>query len=223
MSDRTERMSGAGEAEALIERYLDGVARLLPGPAAARTDLLDELRDGLYSGAEAYRRAGYPPAEAASRSVAEFGAAAPIAAAHTGEVLLRLLRRAGYGLLGLLATMFAVGVAVTPTGPPVPGGHGSAGHIVLVAGGIVAGGAVLALLRLASSPRSVPRRVPVALAAAAGLALVVVSVEIGGYAVLAPAALYWPWAFGLPLASAAGLLGVAAVGRTVLRFLLADR
>lgn len=219
-------MSQALAPDGAIERYLASMARLLPGPADARADLLDELRDGLYSGAEAYRRAGYPAAEAARRSLAEFGAAAPIAAAHSAEFALRVLRRAGYGVLAMIATMIAVGVMVTPAGPPVPGGHGSPGHVLLVTGGVVAVGAVLGLLRIAAAPRVAARRVVIALAIAAAVALTGVATEVGAYtanaALFQRSALIWPWALALPLAAVIALVGVVTVGRTVRRCLVAQ-
>lgn len=62
-----------------VRRYLAEMRRELRGPAAAKNDVLDELRDGLDDAVEAYLESGMDRETAGRRAVADFGEVAEIA------------------------------------------------------------------------------------------------------------------------------------------------
>ncbi|MFD2079929.1 hypothetical protein SAMN05421678_105243 [Actinopolymorpha cephalotaxi] len=69
-----------------IDGYVRRVRHLLPGPAAARSELMCELSDGLYDAARAHVRAGVAAEEAGARAVADCGPAEDTAAAYRPEL-----------------------------------------------------------------------------------------------------------------------------------------
>lgn len=79
-------MVGGDVAERAIDGYLAAVAPRLVGPRAARTAILDELRDGLHEAVAARIRSGDEMEAALRAALDEFGAPARTAAAFAGEL-----------------------------------------------------------------------------------------------------------------------------------------
>lgn len=90
------------DAAGLLDAYLHEIGRLLPGPARARRDVVDELRDGLLEAAAAHRDGGLAPHVAIRTATARFGTPAEVAAAHAPELTLGQSRRSSWRVLGLL-------------------------------------------------------------------------------------------------------------------------
>jgi hypothetical protein len=88
-----------GAAEQAIGSYLAEIAAGLDGPASARRDILAELGTGVADAADAHRRAGLDPAQAARAAIAEFGSPAGVAAGFRGELAAVTARRATLTLL----------------------------------------------------------------------------------------------------------------------------
>lgn len=78
-----------------IERHLEALRQILPGPARPREDLLRELADGLEDQTEAYQAAGLSPIEAEARAVRESGPVAELAAEFAAELTAAQGRRTG--------------------------------------------------------------------------------------------------------------------------------
>jgi len=91
-----------------VADYLAAVTAQLPGPAAARVGVTDELRDGLMEARGLHQARGCSPLEATAAAIAEFGPPASVVAA-TG----RLGRRLGEG--------FGRRAALAPTAAAVAG------------------------------------------------------------------------------------------------------
>jgi len=89
----------SGPTAAPIESYLDLVAGALPGPTRARTDIIAELRGGLFDAADAHQRAGQSLRSAAQAAVAEFGDPVRVAASFRPELATRQARRVAVTLL----------------------------------------------------------------------------------------------------------------------------
>lgn len=69
-----------------MSALVDDLRARLRGPAGVRRGLLREVEDGLRDAAEAYERAGLPPAEAARRAADEFGDPAELAPLYQAEL-----------------------------------------------------------------------------------------------------------------------------------------
>jgi hypothetical protein len=91
VSDSTSRDAVAG--------YLAAVIAQLPGPAAARVAVTDELRDGLMEALEAHQARGCSPQDATAAAIAEFGDPDTVAAAFGPELAAVQARRVALGLL----------------------------------------------------------------------------------------------------------------------------
>ena len=92
----------------MVAEYLAAVTAQLPGPAAARVAVADELRDGLMEAHEVHQARGCSPQEATAAAIAEFGDSDTVAAAFGPELAAVQARRVA---LGLLATGPLVGLA----------------------------------------------------------------------------------------------------------------
>lgn len=82
-----------GAAEQAIRSYLAEIAAGLDGPASARRDIVAELGTGVADAADAHRRAGLDPAQAARAAIAEFGSPARVASGFRGELAAAAARR----------------------------------------------------------------------------------------------------------------------------------
>ena len=80
-------------AEHVIGSYLAQIAAGLHGPASTRRDIVAELGTGVADAADAHRRAGLDPAQAARAAIAEFGPPARVAAGFRGELAAATARR----------------------------------------------------------------------------------------------------------------------------------
>lgn len=77
-----------------VERYLTELAaQLLPGPRAARTRVLAEIRDGLTDTIDARLAGGMPPDAAATTAIHEFGDPATVAHSFAEELATASARR----------------------------------------------------------------------------------------------------------------------------------
>jgi hypothetical protein len=116
-------MSHAAHGPALggaVADYLAAVAALLRGPATARAQITDELRDGLLEAAEAYRVRGCSAQEAAAVAIAEFGDPRMVAAGFGPELAAAQARRVAVGLVAtgpLVGAAWIVAVAVNALPP----------------------------------------------------------------------------------------------------------
>jgi roadblock/LC7 domain-containing protein len=77
-----------------VERYLTELAaQLMPGPRAARTRVLTEIRDGLTDTIDARLAGGMPPGAAATTAIHEFGDPATVAGSFAEELATASARR----------------------------------------------------------------------------------------------------------------------------------
>jgi hypothetical protein len=104
----------------VIEGYLATVSAQMTGPAAARTAIVDELRDGLLETLATHRARGCSPQEATTAAIAEFGDPRTIAAAFGPELAAVQARRVALGLLatGPLVGMTWIAAVVVNGLPP---------------------------------------------------------------------------------------------------------
>ncbi len=115
------------------------------GWSPGRGDLLAEVRDGLIDTADAYRRAGWSPAEAESRAVADFGDLERVAAAYANRDVARSARWTALALgPGYLVCLSGWLVATRLAGATADSGTGIDGWVFgllgLVAVLVAAGG-----------------------------------------------------------------------------------
>jgi hypothetical protein len=103
-----------------VEAYLAAVAARLPGPAAARAAITDELRDGLLETLATHRTRGCSQQEATAAAIAEFGDPPTVAAAFGPELAAVQARRVALGLLvsGPLIGLTWIAVAAVNALPP---------------------------------------------------------------------------------------------------------
>jgi hypothetical protein len=86
--------AGHAGSTSAVERYLTELAALLlPGPRAARTRVLTEIRDGLTETIDAHRADGMPPAAATTTAISEFGDPATVAGSFAEELATASARR----------------------------------------------------------------------------------------------------------------------------------
>jgi hypothetical protein len=86
-----------------IDTYLARVERRLPGSAAIRGDVIDELRDGLLEAVERHRQT--TTADPALAATAEFGPPETVSSGLAVEIRLRLVRRAAARSVLVLASL----------------------------------------------------------------------------------------------------------------------
>lgn len=100
-----QRVSRHGDVDREIlpdpaERYLDELARALPGPRRLKSPILDEVSDGLVQSVAAHRSMGEDPIAAARSAVAEFGSVEDLAGALSREMAGVFAHRLGLALIG---------------------------------------------------------------------------------------------------------------------------
>jgi hypothetical protein len=82
-----------------IRSYLAQIAAGLHGPASTRRGIVAELGTGIADAADAHRRAGLDPAQAARAAIAEFGHPTRVAAGFRGELAAATARRTTFTLI----------------------------------------------------------------------------------------------------------------------------
>lgn len=213
----------------VIERYVAELSARLPGPRRWRAGVLDEVRDSLLDGMDAYSSATVDPAAAALRAVAEHGPADQVARAYAPELAVTWMRRAGLLALGIIPAMAIVWNVALRAGPPSqwhPSGTG-----LHLAASVIASGVCLTLLcstaallgsgRLARTANDhLPAfcRVTCAAGIAVSAAVLALLGVVTTRAVAAPGSLEWP---AVLTALALSLAGLTGVGRTTYRCLTA--
>lgn len=224
-------MTGAarrsGPADQVIESYLAAIAAELAGPAAARRDILAELRAGVADAADTYRGSGLDPVQAARAAIDEFGSPVRIAAGFRAELAAAQARRTAVILLAIGPLTGAVWLAaalashIGRLAPPwewamLPAGSRVAAHLAAFAL-VVAIGSILFTLaatgRLTRWLDTRPAR-PVASAAVAAGSLAAVDLAmLAAVAILAVTAPGRLAALPLVVAAAASLIRLGLTGR----------
>jgi len=87
------------QINAVVDHYVDSLARDLPGRRGACAAAMDEVRDSLHEAIASHTARGLPPPEAASAAVAKFGSPATVAAALAPELATIQARRTLFALL----------------------------------------------------------------------------------------------------------------------------
>jgi hypothetical protein len=103
-----------------LRRYADHLARQLIGPRWRRTEIVDEVMDGLLCAAEDHLATCSDPAEAARRAVEEWGAPGEVARAYNDATLRLVAKRLSWqtmGVLPLLAISWSVVLLASPAAP----------------------------------------------------------------------------------------------------------
>lgn len=105
--------------DAAVEGYLSDVAASMPGPRAARSDIIAELRGGLLDAIDARRSAGLTPQAAAEAAISEFGDARQVASGFRPHLAMIQARRTALALavtgplIGLLWAAAALASHIT--------------------------------------------------------------------------------------------------------------
>jgi hypothetical protein len=115
-------LNGPGQPTGLdaVADYLSTVGARLAGPLAARTRIIDELRDGLTEALEVHLARGRTPQGATAAAVAEFGDPRMVAVAFGPELAAVQARRVALGLLAtgpLVGSAWIAAVAVNALPP----------------------------------------------------------------------------------------------------------
>lgn len=212
----------ATQVNAVVDQYLDRLARDLPGTRGARASALDEVRGDLREAIESHTARGFPPQLAARAAVAELGPPSMVAEAFAPELATTQARRT---LLALLITGPLVGLCwlllLAPhSWPARPEALWAAIPALPLIGVAVAAAAVI----LASTgklirwlPESTPGR---ALLGTAGVALGCVLGDLTVLATLVARSLATTWQPPLALATvavAASLIRIPLAWRAMLR------
>jgi hypothetical protein len=213
-----------------VADYLAAVTAQLPGPAAARVAITDELRDGLLEALEAHQGRGCSQAEATAAAIAEFGDPDTVAAAFGPELGAVQARRVALGLLvtgPLVGLTWITAVAVNAL-PPWrhqligPWLALSVVGVALAVAGPALGLTVATTGRLSRRLGPVVHRatLPPTAAAVAALAAVVADLTlvgiIAGHALTNPGSPVWA---PVVLAASASLTRVTVAGRAARRCL----
>jgi hypothetical protein len=120
-----------GNDLAVIERYVDGLARALRGPRRLRADLIAEARHSLLDAADAHLDAGMRPADAAQRAVDEFGTYAEILPGYQAELAVAQGRRTALWMCTALPVMHLLAPLMWWQGPWVNGRDPISGYWTL--------------------------------------------------------------------------------------------
>jgi hypothetical protein len=223
VSDSTSRDAVAG--------YLAAVTAQLPGPAAARVAVTDELRDGLLEALEAHQARGCSPQDATAAAIAEFGDPDTVAAAFGPELAAVQARRVALGLLTTGPLVGLTWIAAVAVNALPPWRHQLTGPwLALPLVGLALAVACPTLgLTVAATGRlgrrlggGFRRRVALAptAAAVAGLAAVLADLTLlailGGQAFASPGSLVWA---PVIVAAGASLTRVTLAGRAARRCL----
>jgi hypothetical protein len=202
----------SGTADQAIGSYLAEIAAGLPGPASARRDILAELGAGVADSADAYRRAGLNPAQAARSAIAEFGSPDRVAAGFRTELAAAQARRTALTLMiigpltGFLWFTAALASHIGRLAPPwewagLPDGARLATHLATIALATAIGSTLFTLAATGRLTRWLPARPTASAAIAAGS---LATVDIAMLAALTILAATTPGSLAaLPVAAAA--------------------
>jgi hypothetical protein len=215
-----------------VADYLAAVAAQLPGPAAARVAVTDELRDGLMEACEVHRARGCSPQEATAAAIAEFGDPGLVAAAFGPELGAVQARRVAFGLLAAGPLVGLAWIAAVAANALPPWRHqltGSWWALALVGLALAVAGPSLGLTVAATGRlgrrlgRGSGRRgvFPLTAAALAAVAAVVADLTLlailGAQTLASPGSLRWP---PVVVAASASLTRVTLAGRAARRCLV---
>jgi hypothetical protein len=171
----TSRTCVTGTGDEDIGTYLAEIAARLAGPARARRDIVAELGAGLSDAADAHRRAGLSPAEAARAAITEFGRPDQVAAGFRAELTAARARRTALALMAsgpLIATLWATAALASHLGTlpwqlaGLPADARLAMHLAMIALAAAVGGALITVATTGRLTRWLPAR-PAASAAVA--------------------------------------------------------
>ena len=145
-----------------ISRHVADMDRILVGPRGAKTDILDEVRDGLDDAAEGFREAGCSALEAERAAVAEFGEVTRVAPELQRELAVTRARHALMffvfaGPVGELVSRFLWSNA-DPVAQPPPSAAFELAKIVDLAAWLPSILAAVALLVMGFCERAWPLR-----------------------------------------------------------------
>jgi hypothetical protein len=203
-------------AVALIEHYLTGMAAAL-GPRDRTThDLVDELRDGLLTTAEAWVAHGVPAADAARAAVRQCGALEQVTPIMRADAVATRARSTALAILaaGPLAAAPWAATLITSPASPWRMGHASPWGMVLPWLGF---GVLLTLACALTAHAAVTRvgrqRPQLAQVTAVAAAVTCASTDLAGLALIASWALAGSGGIAWPAATAAA---VVSAGRIVL-------
>jgi hypothetical protein len=201
-----------GAAEQAIRSYLAEIATGLDGPAGARREIVAELGTGVADAADAHRRAGLDPAQAARAAIAEFGSPARVAAGFRGELAAATARRSTLTLMtigsltGALWYLAALASHIHRPAPPwewatLPAGARLATLVGTIAVAAAIGSHLFTLATTGRLTRWLPARPAASAAIAAGSAATAYVAVLTALVILAanPGRLA-----ALPLAAAGG-------------------
>ena len=215
-------------ARRAINGYLAELADLLGHPSAARTAIVAELEDGLWTATAAHQARGLPREAAATAAVAEFGDPHTVGAGFDPELAVATGRRVGLGLLvtgPLVGCSWLLLAAATWrwTGQQPPAALGLAAAMVGVVLVVAIPAAVLSVAVSGRLSRRLPAGPLVGATAAAIAASACVAgdlVLLGGLlaCIVVAGAVAWPAAL---LAAAASFLRLSLAARAARRCLTA--
>ena len=211
---------------AALRRYADHLGRQLIGPCWRRSEIVDEVLDGLLCAAEDHLVTGADRAEAARRAVEEWGAPGEVARAYNDATLRLIAKRLSWQTM-CVPPLLAIGWgAVLLAGPPAPWPHHPpilvfAVSVAWLGSALCLLGGLVGLRRGAGLRAAVAHRADSAttgaLAALTGLIFVLSSmvVLLLNRGVTHPESLNW-WL--VPFPGAATLLAGAYFGTSLRRF-----
>ena len=214
----------------VLRDYLDATADRLPGPAAAKAEIIAELDDGLVEATEAHIARGYAPQLAAQAAVAEFGDPDAVAAAFCPEIGASQARRVGLGLIvtGPFVGLLWLAALVPGVLPPWNRGLTGLGVAVGLVGPVVVVGIPCAVLAVAVTGRlsrwiGVRSTLPSSAAAAAGTAAGLVDLML--LSIVAVRVITGAGLLSRPLVIVAAVVGLGrlTVACRVVRLCLATR
>jgi hypothetical protein len=230
-------MAGSNVSDSTIRDavadYLAAVTAQLPGPAAARVAVSDELRDGLMEALETHQARGWSPQEATAAAIAEFGDPDTIAAAFGPELAAVQARRVALGLLTTGPLVGLIWITAVAVNSLPPWRHQLTGPwLALPLAGVALAVACPALGLTVAATGRLGRRLgqgfgrravlPATAAAVGGLAAVLADLTLlailGGQAFASPGSLVWA---PVIVAAGASLTRVMLAGRGARRCLAA--
>ncbi|MFN2594174.1 MAG: permease prefix domain 1-containing protein [Actinomycetota bacterium] len=104
----------------IIDSHVASIARRLPGPASARADLLDEIRDHLHEETLTLRARGVPEGVSARQAVESFGPANRLVKDFRAELARRQTARSALGLLAGAPGLAILWIGILLMGPHAP-------------------------------------------------------------------------------------------------------
>ncbi|UCM90344.1 permease prefix domain 1-containing protein [Streptomyces marincola] len=187
-----------------VDAYATALAAALHGPRAAKTRMVEEMRDGLADSVAARTAEGLPYRRAAAEAIREFGTVEELAPVCQRELTIAQTRHTARSVALTAPLLAACWALLLGAGLPGPARLvalplvGVAALAALLGAGTLAGTGVLAR-RL-----PVPERLPLLVAWAGTIASAAMALATLALAVTAPSAAAWP------LVTCAGALTVAS-------------